>query len=483
MIYAVTVIGYVSILIGISVWLSFRVKTKEDFMVAGRRLTWPILVGTLLATWIGAGSIFGGGTLGYEQGFAALWQPAGAWFGIIVIYFVAARARRFGQFTVPDLIEERYNATARVLATIATVLSYTIIVSYQFRGGARVVELVFPSLSYETGVLITFVFATAFTMLAGLMSVAYTDIANGLVIVTATTLAVPSLIRSAGGWAQVQANLDPSRFSLLGTMSFQEAMGFFLPTMFLLLGNAGMYQRFFAARDEREARRSVVGWVIGLLVVETLIITIAVVGSSMPQFKDLAASESIIPAVARNGLPVFIGCLMLAAIVAIILSTANSFLLVPAINIARDVYQRFINPKASERQVLLLSRLAVLLLGGLAFLMSMRFFDDILDAVVAAYTIYGAAIAPALLAIFFWQRATPAGGTASIFSGFGVGVLWEAWRGLDLGGTGGFPFGIETIYSALIASFVALVGVSLLTPSRSQRSGGDPASVGSGPAR
>jgi SSS family solute:Na+ symporter/sodium/proline symporter len=466
MVYQLTVIGYVAILIAISVYFSLRVKTKDDFIVAGRRLTWPILVGTLLATWIGSGSIFGGGTLGYRQGFAALWQPAGAWFGIIVIYFVAAKARRFGQFTVPDLMEARYNATARVLATIATVLSYTIIVSYQFRGGARVIELVFPGVSYEMGVFYTFIFATAFTVLAGLMSVAYTDIANGSIIVIATSIAVPTLIVTAGGWSEVRANLDPSHFTMLGTMTFKEAMNYFLPTMFLLLGNAGMYQRFFAARDEREARRSVVGWVIGLLLVETLVIALAVIGSSMPQFQNLEASESIIPAVARQGLPVVIGCLMLAAIVAIVLSTANSFLLVPATNMARDVYQRFVNPDASERQVLLLSRVSVVLLALLAFVMSMRFFDDILDAVVAAYTIYGASIAPALLAIFFWKRATPAGGSSSILAGFAVGVIWEIWRGFDLGGTGGFPFGLETIYSSLAASFLALVVVSMITPAR-----------------
>src|SRR2546428_8570365 len=88
-VYLVTVIAYLLLLVGISVWLGLRVKSQEDFMVAGRSLTWPILVGTLLATWIGSGSIFGGGTLGYQQGFAALWQPAGAWLGIVVIYFVA----------------------------------------------------------------------------------------------------------------------------------------------------------------------------------------------------------------------------------------------------------------------------------------------------------------------------------------------------------------------------------------------------------
>ncbi len=465
MIYVVSVVAYLALLVVISVWLGLRVKTQEDFMVAGRRLTWPILVGTLLATWIGSGSIFGGGNLAFRQGFAALWQPAGAWLGILVIFFVAGEARRFGQFTVPDLMETRYGVAARVLSTIATILSYTIIVSYQFRGGGRVLSLVIPQVSYDTGVLITAVFATLFTVFAGLMSVAYTDIANGIVILAGTGLAVPFLLHSAGGWGRVHAALDPSHFSLLGTMSLQQALGYFLPTLFLLLGNANMYQRFFAARDEREARRSVVGWVVGVILVESLVIALAVVGSSMPQFRDLAAPETIIPAVARHGLPPVIGCLLLAAIVAIIVSTADSFLLVPATNLVRDVYQRFVNPSAGERRILLYSRLAVLLLGGLACVM-MLFFNTILDAVVAAYTIYGAAITPALLAIFFWRRATPAGGIASILAGLAVGVGWEVWRDVLLGGGDNFPLGIQTIYPALLASVAALVGGSLLMRGR-----------------
>ncbi len=469
-VYLVTVVSYLALLIGISIWLSFRVKTQEDFMVAGRTLTWPVLVGTLLATWIGSGSIFGGGNLGFRQGFAALWQPAGAWLGIVFIYFIAGRARRFGEFTVPDLMEARYSTSARVLATVATILSYTIIVSYQFRGGGRALHLVIPNISYEDGVWITALVATGFTVFAGLLSVAYTDIANGVIILLGTMISVPYLVHDAGGWSAVRSALPDSHFTVLGTMSLQQALGYFLPTLFLLLGNANMYQRFFAARDEREARRSVIGWVVGVMLVETLVITLAVVGSSMPAFRNFsgAETETIIPAVARLGLPTAIGCLLLSAIVAIIVSTADSFLLVPATNLVRDIYQRFVNPQATQRQIVLLSRLAVLALGLVAYIM-ISFFKSILDAVVAAYTIYGAAITPALLAIFVWRRATAAGGTASILVGMGVGVGWELWRAFLLGGEQ-YPLGLETIYPALIASVATLVAVSLATAPQPEKS-------------
>src|SRR5271154_7252171 len=87
-----------------------KVKTKADYLVAGRSLPWPVLVFTLLSSWIGAGSLLGGAENAYRNGFVALWQSAGGWAGLIVVSAVAARARRFAQFTIPDLLEARYNA-------------------------------------------------------------------------------------------------------------------------------------------------------------------------------------------------------------------------------------------------------------------------------------------------------------------------------------------------------------------------------------
>src|SRR5512134_4004931 len=109
MLYAVVVIAILATLLGVSIYRSFAVKTKADFMVAGRKLTWPVLVFTLLSSWIGAGSLFAGAENAYKNGFAALWQPAGGWVALIIIYFVAPRARKFAQFTIPDLLETRYN--------------------------------------------------------------------------------------------------------------------------------------------------------------------------------------------------------------------------------------------------------------------------------------------------------------------------------------------------------------------------------------
>src|SRR5437763_4396584 len=219
MIYVVTISVVILILCGITIYKALWVRSKADFMVAGRTLRWPVLVFTLLSSWIGAGSLLGGGENAYRNGFVALWQPAGGWVGLIVIALIAGRARRFAQFTVPDLLETRYNATARVMATIAIVISYTVITSYQFIGGGDVLNLIFPSVDRVTGRYIIASFVIVFTAAAGMASIAYLDLLIGTLVTTIVVIAVPLLLNRAGGWAEVRRKLPPSHFQVLGDIS------------------------------------------------------------------------------------------------------------------------------------------------------------------------------------------------------------------------------------------------------------------------
>lgn len=454
MVYFWTIIAYLMILIAVGAWRSKRVKTQDDFMVAGRNLSAKVLVGTLLATWIGSGSIIAGAGLAYDSGFPALWFDVGVWAAIIILYLIAGRVRRFAQYTVPDILEARYNATARVLGTIVTVIAYTAIVSYQFRAGGMVLNLV-TGISVDQGIIITAVFVIGYTVLAGMMSVVYTDVVNGIIMIIGLIVALPFLLSNAGGWEGVISRLPETHFQPLGDLSLLQAAGYALPTMLLLLGESGMYQRFFSAKDENAARRSVIGWIIGTIIIETLIVVLAVIGSSL--FTDID-SEMVILQSVRYGLPVFVGCITLAAIVAVIVSTADSFLLVPSTNLIRDIYQRFINPDASQKKIVLYSRIVVVALGLVAFV-QVRFFEKILEMAIYAYTIYGVGITPAVMGAFFWKRATAAGGVAAISSATIVTILWEVM---------GQPFAIPTVYPALGLSLLLLIGVSLLTPKPSE---------------
>ncbi len=193
MIYAVVLIAVVGTLCVVTFIKTLSVKNQTDFMVAGRKLPWPVLVFTLLSSWIGAGSLFAGAENAYKNGFASLWQGAGGWCGLIVIALIAGRARRFAQFTVPDLLEVRYNATARVMGTIAIVISYTVITSYQFKGGGDILHLIFPdSISRDQGMCIIAAFVILFTAAAGMASIAYLDLVIGSLVTVIVIIAVPS---------------------------------------------------------------------------------------------------------------------------------------------------------------------------------------------------------------------------------------------------------------------------------------------------
>ncbi len=450
MLYFWSILIYLLFLIGVGAIRSRKVKTQTDFMVAGRKLSAPVLVGTLLATWIGSGSIIASAGLSYRKGFSALWFDAGVWVAIIVLYFIAGRARKLAQFTVPDILEIRYNSLARILGSITTIIAYTAIVSYQFKAGGMVLNMV-VGIPIDQGIIMTALFVIAYTALAGMISVAYTDVVNGVVLLLGLVIAFPFLLKIAGGWSTMTATLSPDRFQILGTMTIWEALGYSLPTMLLLLGESNMYQRFFSARDERAAKASVVGWISGTIFVETLIVVLAIIGSSV--FLDINPETVILHSV-RHGLSPVIGCALLAAIVAVIVSTADSFLLVPSTNIMRDIYQRFINPNVSQRRMVLYSRIVVIVLGLIAFL-QVRFFTTVLAMALYAYTMYGVGITPATLAAFVWKRATPAGGVCSIALGMLTTIAWELAKK---------PFGVPTVYPALILSVSSLVLISLLTP-------------------
>jgi SSS family solute:Na+ symporter/sodium/proline symporter len=475
LLYVLVLAVIVAVLLAVALYRTTQVKTKADYLVAGRSLPAVVLVLTLLTSWIGAGSLFAGAENAYKNGFAALWQPAGGWLGLLLIYFIAPRARKFAQFTLPDLLEVRYNQTARVLGTIAILFAYIGITSYQFKGGGDVLHLIFPTaVSPELGTYIIAVFVIVTTALAGMSSVAYMDVAIGSLVTVICVIAAPVLFLKTGGWAGLHAALPPEYFQVLGNyrlspehvrqsagMGVIRALEFLVPTLLLMLGNQVMYQKFFSARSERDARVSVIGWILGTLLLETLIVAIAVFGRALYPTGEVALHpREIIPYTARHGLPAFMGAVLLGAVFAKVISTASNYLFSPATNLVEDVFVRYISPGASNKRVLIVSRLAVVLLGCWALYQAV-YAESILKKMLWAYTIYSAALTPVVLAAFYSKRVTAWGAVAAIGTGTAVTLAW------DLPGVrGNFPQILadrDAIFPALFAALAAMIVVSLFT--------------------
>lgn len=477
MIYSITSIVYLILLIGVIIYKSRAVKNEDDFMLAGRGVPVYLLVGTLICTWIGSGSLFGTAGLSFRSGFGELWFSAGAWIGIIVIYFIADRVRKLSKITLTDLLEQRYNKTARLLGTITIIVAYMVIAGYQFKGGGRFISILTNgAIDLQTGAFITCVVVIAFTAIAGMVSIVSIDIFNGIIMILAMALTLPFAISAHGGVTEVIQTIEgksPEYLSLFEGHDVWWIVGIILPTFLLLMSESSMYQKFSSAKDSAAAKKAVIGMLVGVVLIEALMCTIAVVGyaiySNDPRFFladgsiNRAMSEEIILRIGFEQVPTIVGSMLFAAGVAIILSTGNTFLIVTSTNLSNDILKPyFLKNTTDSKKLIRIQQLCIVILGLLAYAMVTQF-ETVLEMAFISYTMIGASLAPVLLASFFWKRVTPAGGVASIIAGMSVPLINKLLEVANLS-IGILP--VDTDYVAipsLIASLTMLIVVSLLT--------------------
>ena len=477
--YLLIIFLYLMVLMGINVYRSKQVKSHEEYMVAGRSLSIHVMVFTLIATWIGSGTFIAGAEYAYRAGWSSLWLPAGAWIGIAFIYFLAGKIRTFGQYTIGDILEVRYGRFARYFGSIAIIIAFTTIVSYQFRAGGYILNVITDGkMSIAAGQAIAAFFVIGFTALAGMISVAYTDLPNGILILVACVIAVPFVIANAGGFAHAKEVLPAGHFQLFspdfGAHPIFKAFGFTLATLSLLMGEQSMYQKFYSAKSAKDARSAAGLWIVGTIIVEVVVVVIAIFASVKFWGQDVDPASMVLLA-ARYMVPWPVGLLLLAAAWAVLLSTASNFLLSPSTNIMRDFVDKLFHKEMSDQKRIRMQKMMVLVLGLCAF--AMIFIPTILNKPISvlryayfAYTMYGVAITPALIGALAWKRATKAGGIASILSGAACVLILEilipAIRP-DLV-QGGDPFGIPSIFPSLLLSVSTLVVVSILTPKQDE---------------
>lgn len=448
------VMAYLVLMLVIGLYFArSRVKDSDDFMVAGRSLPQWILAGTLLATFVGSGTIVGGASFIYQFGpFAAIFFFAGTPIGIIVLYFfLADRIRGLAKYTVPEILEIRYGAFARAFGGITILLAYVGIASYQFTGGGYALNIAI-GIPVWVGTIITAFVVIFLATVGGLISVAYTDAISAVIILAGLLIGLPLILSEVGGLGALFSNLPETQGSWNGGLSVPQLLGYFLPLLLLLLGDQNVYQRFSSAESPETARRSAVGFFVGAVAMVTLVTLLA--SASIILLPEINPDTAVLALAGSETLPTVLGGFLLAAAVGIIITTGNSYLLSSAGNFVYDIYLTLFGREIPEGRNLLFDRLAVVALGALAYVLG-AFFPSVLAVQIYSYTIYGAGITPALVAALVWRRATAAGGVASIVVGAAATLVWE----IPLGR----PFEWNSVLVALPLSIVVLVVVSLLT--------------------
>lgn len=260
---------------------------------------------------------------------------------------------------------------------------------------------------------------------------------------------VPVAIHLSGGWSHL-ASMLPTEHLSLGGLTVPQTIGYFLPLLLLIMGDQNMYQRFFAAKDESQARYGAMGWFFGVLVISPFVAFGATAARAL--YPNIPPGQALM-SLSVNAMPMVLGGLAVAAITGFIVTTGTSYVLMCSVNVIHDIYRRYINPKASQERLLRLSRLSVIVISLLAYILVV-FFPTVLSVQMYSYTMYGATITPVLLAALLWKKATPAAAISTMIVGGVMTIIWEVM---------GKPYGLQSVLVSAPLAIITLLVVGYIT--------------------
>ncbi|MFD1860744.1 sodium:solute symporter family protein [Aeromicrobium camelliae] len=457
--YLTLMVLYGALMIAVALWFSRAavMKDGEDFVLAGKSLPAPVLAGTMLATFVGSGSIIGGANFVYSYGpIPGIIFFLGTFVGILCLLALAPKVRANGFRTVPELFQARFGRATRVVGTAMVLLAFVGITAYQFTGAGNILSLILP-VSAAQGTVIAAVLITVLTLGGGLKSVAWTDFYSAALIVLGLLVCLVYVFtQDVGGVGSYVDRLDPALRTFTGSLGPVQMLGYFLPLFLLILGDQNMHQRLAAAKDGGTATKATIMFFVGAIFIIGPIILLA--SSSSFLLPGIEPDMAILGLAGAETTPELIGGIVLVAALALIITTGSSYLLTCSGNFVYDLI--FVNQpeRANQRAGVMVGRTSVLAIAVFAYIM-VQFFPSVLELQMYAYTMYGAALTPVILAALFWKRATAAGAIATILVGGAVTVFWEATgRSAD----------VNSVIISLPAAIVTLVVVSLLTPARAR---------------
>ena len=484
-------VGYLFVMLWIGFFFSKKQSNLGDYYLGGRKMNKWVVALSAQASDMSGWLLMGLPGAIYLGGFSEAWIGIGLLIGTYLNWkIVAQRLRRYSQvcgdsITIPDFICNRFRdktGASRVIAAVIILVFFTFYTASGFVGAAKLFSTIFP-ISYSTALWIGAAVVVSYTLLGGYMAVCWTDFIQGSLMFVAIVLVPAIVICDAGGFAATVDSLNeinPFLQSLFTNASTGKAVGFIglVSCMAWGLGYFGMPHilvRFMSINNPAEvkgSRRIAMTWVAISLGAATVIglvfhlflkqrgLTLADVGND-PEKCFMVMINSIF----SNGFAarVFAGVL-LSAILAAIMSTADSQLLVSASSFTNDIYRR-VKKSASNRELVMISRLAVAAVALVAAFMSMNqesdFFKAVMKMVSFAWGGFGAAFGPLILLALFWRRVNLAGAVSGMVVGT---VTCFVWKFVLSGYAADYPiFGLYELAPGFVLSFAVTVVVSLLT--------------------
>ncbi len=472
---------YFIVIVGIGVYFfakDRKTNGEKEFFLGGRSMGPWVTAMSAQASDMSAWLLMGlpGSIMAF--GFGQMWIGIGLALGTAANWiFVAKRLRKFSKaagdaITLPQYLSNRFMAKSNTLQIICAVIffvCFTVYVASGFVAGASVFTTVFPSLSTDTAMLVFALAMLACTFLGGFKAVCWTDFMQGLLMLAAV-LAVPIVIAAT-------QNLDTSALEAVysyvdgasgqtvtcefGTGIFDASAKDIISGLGWGLGYFGMPHilvRFMSIEKPSMIKKSATVAIIWVVLSLGATCLIAYFGRMLlaEELLTVGAQKTVFIAFARKLFPTFIAGILMAAILAASMSTADSQLLVASSSFTSDIYKPIIRKNASEKEVLWMGRLVVLIVAVIAYFIASSKAEGaqaIMNLVENAWAGFGSAFGPTIILSLFWRRFTYKGAIAGVATGAIVDVLWLAFMSST---------GIYEIIPGFAAGLAAAVTATLL---------------------
>ena len=409
-------VAYAALFIALGLWIGRRARAAE-FFVAGRALGPGLIFSTFLAANIGASSTVGATSLAYTEGLSAWWWNGSAGIGSLVLAWVIApriwrEAAAHHDLTVGDFLERRYGRAMRGLVAALIWLGTLTILAAQLLGVAAVLHVV-AGFSPLTGCAIGALVSVSYFTAGGLLSTAWVNLVQLVVIVAGFAIAVPYSLHASGGWHATSVSATDV-FASTGPASGWRLL-FLLGPAFIV--SPGLLQKAFGARDESAARRGIAWNGIALLLFACAPALIGVAARTVTP--SLAHADLALPAMLAQALPESVGMIALAAVFSAEVSSADAVLFMLATSASRDLYRAFVRPGATDRELLRVARLAAVA-GAVCGVGIAMIYGSVRAAVGVFYAILTVTLFVPVVGALFVRGAGRAHGLASLFSGVPV---------------------------------------------------------------
>jgi sodium/proline symporter len=461
---------YYLVVVGIGYWAMRRGSSKdlEGYLLGGRQVG-PIATALTMQSTAMSGYMFlGAGGLGFAQGYWALWYAAGdIGGGVLNLSVIGRRMRKMSQMmgalTAIEYLEKRYPSPAiRLVAGLLTIFLLGFYVLAQLIAGGKGMALV-TGISYPVALAIAVGIILVYTFMGGFLAVAYTDFFQSLVMLVGVMWIVIAALSELGGLTAANnaiGELDPTLLSVWGRgLGFEGQWGVVAGAILIFsvgyMGWPHVVTRHMAMSQPTTARRAgfwATIWSVFFVPAPYLVGILAILilpGLDDPEMAIFQVAEQLLPAAATG--------LVMAAIMAAIMSTADSLLLQTGSIASRDIYERFINPDASEREMVTVSRILVFAVAVVGYLVALNpERPTVFSIVIFATSVLGSAFLPAYVCAVWWKKANTPGALASIIVGASVAFVWE-YAGL-VNSTQLHP-----MLTGVVSSTVTMIVVSLAT--------------------